>query len=96
MHMACKFSDTFRKICDECWCPDNRKDRQPDLSIDECKTRCSSNVACMGIEFWSGLETISSSPATFCYECLDPGAISSFTSKSDPGFPPTVYERGIT
>ena len=90
------FLVAYTKVCDKCMCvEDNRSERQG-LSFYECKERCTSDATCKGIEYWSGSETTSNNPSKICFKCLNPESTSSFTYKSDTGFPPSVYKKGIT
>ena len=68
---------------------------EDDISLDECMGRCSSNSACKGIEYWSGLEIMAYSHRSRCLECLDPESTVSFTNESFQSFPPSVFKRGI-
>ena len=86
-------------VCEQCWCGGrNRKDRVDNISLGACKGRCLRNSTCMGIEYSGGLESTVPSLKTngICYECLDPGSTSYFTTTSDSAFPPpSVFKRDI-
>jgi len=86
---------SYEKVCEHCMCG-GRKNKKKAISLNDCKERCSNDSNCLGIEYWSGLETTSNqSPVTVCFDCTSPRSTRSFNNARDAAFPPTVYERQV-
>jgi len=90
-----KCSDPLSEVCTKCTCG-NTNDLNlysSNTSLFECKKGCAENPACIGIEYWSGVDTNDRYPSQICKECSNIADHQPFDDLDDPGYPPAVYGK---
>ena len=64
----------------------HRYDGQGSMSLEDCKSICSTDEDCKGIEHWAG-------GRMGCYKCSDPDETSAYTNSNDLNILPSVYKK---